>query len=246
MESSKLEAQLEPFDSFWEGPEDPEDIEKGYGKFGAFYTDNYLKKLPADKAAKILVISCGAGYFVKLLKDKGYSDVVGIDSGEEKISEALKRDLNCKQERAFEYLQAASDNTYDVIFCEQELNHLTKKEMVYFVRLCVSKLKPGGRMISHGLNGANPITGAEALAQNFDHFNTFTAYTFDQVLSSNGLEKVEVFPLNLYVFWKNPANYILLGFTKVLHLCFRLMFIIYGKHNKLWTKKIAAIGYKPQ
>ena len=100
-------------------------------------------------------------------------------------------------------------------------------------------------LMGHALNGANPITGSEALAQNFDHYNTFTEYTFDQILTHYGFERVEVFPLNLYVFWKNPANYVLLAFTKVVHAFFRLMFIIYGKNNKIWTKKIAALAYKP-
>lgn len=244
MDSTKLAAQLEPFDSFWEGPENPEDVEKGYAKFAAFYSDNYLKRLPSSTEANTVVISCGPGYFVDLLKQQGYSNVLGIDSDAEKINTAVSRGLNCKQLRAFEFLQETPDNHFDIIFCEQELNHLTKSEMVSFIRLCVAKLKPGGCFMSHGLNGANPITGAEALAQNFDHYNTFTAYTFDQVLSNNGLDRVEVFPLNLYVFWKNPANYLLLAFTTVLHSLFRLMFIIYGKHNKIWTKKIGAVGYK--
>jgi len=139
MESSNLEAQLEPFDSFWEGPEKPEDIEKGYAKFGAFYTDNYLNKMPQNKEANILVISCGPGYYVNLLKQNNFTNVLGIDSENHKIAEAKKRDLNCAQERAFEFLQQAEDASYDVIFCEQELNHLTKKEMVYFIQLCTRK-----------------------------------------------------------------------------------------------------------
>ena len=61
----KLTAEIEPFDSFWEGPED---IEKGYSKFNAFYKDNYLSHLPAGKEANILVVSCGPGYFVEMLK----------------------------------------------------------------------------------------------------------------------------------------------------------------------------------
>ena len=240
-DSSTLAAQFEPFDSYWEGPED---IEKGYRTLGAFYEDNYLGRFPEARDARILVISCGPGYLLKLLAEKGYTDVLGIDSEADKIEHAKGKGLDCERARAFEYLEAAAESRYDVIFCEQELNHLTKQEMLRFVALARSRLKVGGRLIGHGLNGANPITGAEALAQNFDHYNTFTAYTFEQVLAHSGFEDVETFPLNLYVFWKNPANYVLLAYTKVLYAYFRLMFIIHGKHNKLWTKKIGGMGYR--
>lgn len=240
--SDELTAQLEPFDSFWEGPAD---VEKGYSKFSAFYSNNYLNYFPKDSASNILVVSCGPGYIVELLKSEGYTNVLGIDSTPTQIEWTKKRDLNCKVARAFEFLGESSDDTFDVIFCEQEVNHLTKRELMNFLPLVYAKLKPGGVILCHSLNGANPITGSEALAQNFDHYNTFTEYTFEQVLQHCGYEQVKVYPLNLYVFWKNPANYLLLAITGLLHLLFRACFIMYGKANRLFTKKIGAVGQKP-
>lgn len=242
LESTQLAAQMEPFDSFWEGPSD---VEKGYSKFTAFYENNYLPKMPANKEANVLVISCGPGYFVHTLNKNGYKNVLGIDSTDTQIEWTEKKGLNCRQARAFEFLQQSNDGEYDVIFCEQELNHLTKDEIIQFLKLAMQKLAPGGTLIGHALNGANPVTGSEALAQNFDHYNTFTEYTFTQVLGHLGYQNCEVFPLNLYVFWKNPANYILLAFTWLVHKMFRTMFIIYGKNNKIFTKKIAAVCQKP-
>ncbi len=240
--SEQLAAKIEPFDSFWEGPSD---IEKGYGKFLAFYKYNYLRHIPAEKSANILVISCGPGYFVNMLKQEGYTDVTGIDSTEAQITWAKKKDLSCRQARAFEYLESMDDSSLDAIFCEQEINHLTKEEIVAFLQLCHRKLKSRAKLVCHALNGANPVTGAEALAQNFDHYNTFTEYTMTQILEYCGYQEVNVFPLNLYVFWKNPANYILLAASGVLHFMFRALFIMYGKENKLFTKKIGAACVKP-
>jgi hypothetical protein len=54
----ELAAVIEPFDSFWEGPED---IEKGYTTVYEFYRRNYLHHVPVDRSAPILVISCGPG-----------------------------------------------------------------------------------------------------------------------------------------------------------------------------------------
>ncbi|MFQ5582957.1 MAG: hypothetical protein ACE5GL_00805, partial [Calditrichia bacterium] len=101
--SDELAAQIEPFDTFWEGPEE---IEKGYSSLYQFYKHNYLKYMPGDKNVRTLVISCGPGYFVDMLKRNGYSNILGIDSDPEKVGHAKKRNLNCKAERAFEFLSA--------------------------------------------------------------------------------------------------------------------------------------------
>jgi len=238
----QLAATIEPFDSFWEAPDD---IEKGYRSFYMFYEDNYRRYFPSNLEARILCVSCGPGYGVNLLADMGYRDVLGIDSFADKIDWALRRKLNCREAFAFEFLEDAADETYDLIWLEQEINHLTRQEILDFLALCHRKLKRGGRLLSFVLNGANPITGAEALAQNFDHFNTFTEYTFRQVLGHTGFISIEVFDLNLYVFYKNPANYVGMAAAALLSALFRGLFLLYGKKNRLFGKKIAASALRP-
>jgi SAM-dependent methyltransferase len=238
----ELTAKIEPFDSFWEAPED---IEKGYRSFYLYYKDNYSRFLPADRNANILCVSCGPGYGVHFLSATGYRNVLGIDSFPDKIEFALERKLNCRVAHAFDFLEDAADDSFDLILAEQELNHLTKDEILEFLRLCHRKLKPGARLICFALNGANPITGAEALAQNFDHQNTFTEYTFRQVLDHVNFKNVEIFDLNLYVFRGNPFNYVAMAAAAALKLFFRACYILYGKNNKLFAKKIAGTGLRP-
>lgn len=238
--TADLSAKIEPFDSFWEAPDD---IENGYGKFFEFYKHNYLKFLPKDKDANVLAISCGPGYFVNLLTKLGYRNVLGIDSDPDKVAYGTRRGLNCRPARAFDFLRESTE-PYDVIFCEQELNHLTKQEILSFLALCREKLSDNGLLITHALNGANPITGAESLAQNFDHYNTFTEYTMRQVLEYSSFSDVKVFPLNLYVFYKNPLNYVLIVLSAIYTAFFRFSFILYGKKNRIFTKKIGAVAVK--
>ena len=232
----QLTARIEPFDSFWEAPDD---IEKGYSTFYRFYRNNYLRYLPDNTEANILVISCGPGYFMNLLKKHDYCNILGIDSVDSQVDMAKKHGHNCQVAEAFSYLDSRKEE-YDLIFCEQELNHLTKEEIMEFLDLCRNSLKPGGVLITHALNGANPMTGAEALAQNFDHYNTFTEYTFRQILEYKEYEDIVIFPLNLYVFFYNPLNYVLILMSKLYNLFFNISFIMYGKKNRLWTKKIGA------
>jgi 2-polyprenyl-3-methyl-5-hydroxy-6-metoxy-1,4-benzoquinol methylase len=237
----ELTAKMEPFDSFWEAPED---IERGYYTFARYYKHNYLKYLPQDKDANILAISCGPGYFVNLLTKEGYSNVLGIDSDPLKVKYARDRGLNCRAVQAFAFLEDTKKR-FDAIFCEQEINHLMKAEILVFLKLCRKSLNPGGTLIIHAVNGANPITGAEGLAQNFDHYNTFTEYTMRQVLNYSGFTDTKVIPLNLYVFYKNPLNYVLIALDLLYTVFFRFSFLLYGKTNKIFTKKIAGICKRP-
>jgi nucleoside-diphosphate-sugar epimerase/SAM-dependent methyltransferase len=236
----ELTAKIEPFDSYWQAPSD---IEKGYKGFGQFYKHNYLKFMPNEKTADILVISCGPGYFVNMLYQAGYTQVFGIDSDPGKVKYALQKKLNCKVERAFNYLEC-NDKKFDVIYAGQELNHLTKLEMLEFLHLCYNNLNKGGTLIVYGLNGSNPITGAENLAHNFDHYNTFTEYSLNQILEYTGFRNIHVIPLNLYVFYKNPINYLLILLDKIYTLFFKFSFMLYGKSVKILTKKIAAVCIK--
>ncbi len=233
-----LSARIEPFDSYWQAPDD---VERGYKSFSQYYKVNFLPNIPDARDAEILVVSCGPGYLVKLLADQGYRNVLGIDSDPSKIRFALEKGLNCRAERAFPFVKA-HPGRFDTIVCEQELNHLTKGEMIEFLSLCRSALRPGGHLVVYGLNGANPITGPDALAHNLDHFHTFTEYSLGQALELAGFVDIRPFPLELYVFYKNPLNYVGLAVTGFLHFCFRVFFKLYGKDARIFTKKLGAVG----
>lgn len=240
-ERRRFAARLEPFDSFWQAPDD---VEKGYESFKTYYRANYLPHLPTDRNANILVISCGPGYLVNLLHERGYTRVLGIDSDAAKVEYALRRKLPCEVANAFEFLQGCA-GTYDVIIPEQELNHLTLEETLEFLRLCNQALRPGGRIVVYAMNGANPLVGSENLAHNIDHFYNVTEYSLGQILKLAGFENIRVLPLKLYVFWKNPLNYVGLAATAGIELMLRLVFLLYGKKVRILTKKIAAVATKP-
>ena len=219
----KLTAKMEAFDSFWEAPEN---IEKGYSSFGSFYRHNYLRYFPGDKDSKVLVISCGPGYMVNLLNKEGYRNVVGIDSIEEKIQPALDKKLNCKQSEAFCFLEK-NQNTFDAIFAEQEINHLTKTEILDFLGLCSKSLRKDG-----------------VLALNFDHYNLFTEKSLEQIVHYKQFGNIRIFPLKLYVFYNNPVNYVGIMLDAILNILFKLIFVFYGKNNKIFSKKIGAVARK--
>jgi SAM-dependent methyltransferase len=218
-------------------------VDSGYDSFAAYYRANYLPQMPADRNASILVISCGPGYLVNVLREAGYRNVLGIDSGPGKVAHALKRQLPCRSAEAFPFLTGCH-SAYDVIIPEQELNHLTLDETVEFLQLSHEALKPGGRIVLYAINSANPLVGSENRSQNIDHFYTVTEYSITQLLELGGFERIKPFPLKLYVFWRNPMNYVGLALTSVIEAMLRVMFKLYGKKVVILSKKIGALGFK--
>ena len=242
MSAPRLAARLEPFDSYWQAPAN---VDAGYKSFSAYYRANYLPHIPPNRDAKILVVSCGPGYLVDLLVQCGYRNVLGIDSDAAKVEHALRRQLPCQTAEVFPFLSQRQTGEYDCIIPEQELNHLTLDETIAFLNLCRLALRPGGRVIVYAMNGANPLVGSENLAHNIDHFYNLTEYSIGQVLQLAGFRSVRPFALKLYVFWKNPANYVGLAVTGVLELGMKIVFRLYGKKVSIVSKKIAAIGLRP-
>jgi SAM-dependent methyltransferase len=236
----RLAARLEPFDSYWQAPKD---VESGFTSFAAYYRANYLAHLPQERSARILVISCGPGYLVNVLAQAGYSSVTGIDSDPVKVEYGRKRGLPCEAAEAFGYLER-NTGQFDAIVPEQELNHLTHEETIEFLQLCHAALKPGGRIVVYAMNGANPFVGAENLAHNIDHFYIVTEYSLTQLLQLGGFRDVRPFALKLYVFWKNPLNYVGLAVTTILEFMMRLVFMMYGKKVRVLSKKVAAVATK--
>jgi 2-polyprenyl-3-methyl-5-hydroxy-6-metoxy-1,4-benzoquinol methylase len=237
----KLAARLEPFDSYWQAPVD---IESGYKSFNAYYRANYLSHIPADRDAKILVISCGPGYLVDLLVKSGYRHVLGIDSDGGKVEHARRRNLPCQVAEVFPFLALRQGGEYDCIIPEQELNHLTIEETIDFLRLCRGALRPRGNVIVYAMNGANPLVGSENLAHNIDHFYNVTEHSIGQLLQLGGFQNVRPFALKLYVFWKNPLNYVGLAVTSVMEAAMKVIFMLYGKKVRIVSKKIAAVAQR--
>ena len=238
-----LAARLEPFDSYWQAPTD---VESGYKSFGAYYRANYLAHMPPSRDARILVVSCGPGYLVDLLVRSGYRHVLGIDSDAGKVEHARQHGLPCSVAEVFPYLAARQGGDFDCIIPEQELNHLTLEETVEFLKLCRAALSPGGTIVVYAMNGANPLVGSENLAHNIDHFYNLTEYSIGQLLQLGGFEDIRPFALKLYVFWKNPFNYLGLAVTGLMELCMKVIFRLYGKKVRIVSKKIAAVARRTE
>ncbi len=236
----KTTAIHSPFSTFCEGPED---IEKGYHLFYLFHRRNYSKRIPKFKDSEILIVSCGVGYFQHFLNKLGYQNVKGIDSDPQKVEYGRKKGFVSECIDCFEYLEK-TECKYDLIFAEQEVNHLTRDELIYFLNLCHLALKPKGKLIINAANCANPIISTEYLGNNIDHYTNITENSLKQYFSFTKFGVIEIFPHDFYVLWTNPLNYIARFFTGAVHILLRIIFKLYGKKNVIFTKRLGAAAVK--
>lgn len=233
-----LSGVYSPWTTFCEGMTD---IEKGYSYYPRQYKRNYARHLPENKNARILVVSAGPGYFVLFLNQLGYHNVIGIDTEPARVEYALKRDLLVKVAHAFDYLMD-NEEQYDAIILEQEINHLTRQEFMDYLKLAKKRLVEGGRVILNATNYANPITSPDHLAHNLNHFSGWTGHSLRQAFKYSDFDSSECFPLDNYVLYENPLNYVAKAITGLISLMLRITFKMYGKKETIFTKRMIAVG----
>ncbi len=215
----------------------------GFETYYQYFKKNYLKHLPEDKTVNILDIGCGMGHFLYFLEKEGYKNNVGIDLSEENIEFCRKKGFNVKLGDAFDILEM-NTKPFDVIVMNDIIEHFEKQEIIRILELINKNLIKNGKVIIKTPNSSNPILGSSGRYIDFTHEISFTEESLSQVLKVCDFKDVRIYPQDIYVFYKNPLNYIAKYISKVINLIFKLIFLIYGRNTKIFTKSIIAVGIK--
>ena len=83
--------------------------------------DLMIKPLKLKKSAKILDVGCGPGYFLDIMKENKYKNVVGTAGTDIDIDICEKKNHNVRKED-ISFL-SDEDESLDFIFCRQVLEH---------------------------------------------------------------------------------------------------------------------------
>ncbi|KAF5416105.1 MAG: Ubiquinone biosynthesis O-methyltransferase [Candidatus Methanophagaceae archaeon] len=203
-----------------------------------------MKHLPESKESKNLDIGCGMGHFLYFLEKEGYKNYLGIDISKESIEFCKERNFHVKCCDVFDYLKGTTES-FDVIVMNDIIEHFNKQEIIEILKLVNKNLVENGKVIIKTLNAANPILASSSRYMDFTHEIGFTEESLSQILRVCGFNNVRIYPQDLYIFYKNPLNYIAKFISKLLNLNFRLLFILHGrKTTKIFTKDIIAVGVK--
>jgi 2-polyprenyl-3-methyl-5-hydroxy-6-metoxy-1,4-benzoquinol methylase len=161
----------------------------GYKRHGRVLRQILLPHLPATQEAAILDVACGIGYAVEMLLQAGYTNVHGIDLSAEQVQVASARGLPITEADVFEHLEEADD--LDVVIAFDFIEHLDKNELLRFLDLVQTALRPGGRVIVKTPN-ASCLFGARSRYVDLTHELIFTEKSLRAAFATSGLNPLLV------------------------------------------------------
>jgi 2-polyprenyl-3-methyl-5-hydroxy-6-metoxy-1,4-benzoquinol methylase len=169
------------------GDTDQSAVAEGYGQL--------LPLLGFDKSAPVLDFGCGGGEFLEFLRERGFTNLHGIDRSNEQVSRC--------QGRGFAQVRVVPDSVawlvehgsqFANIVLNDVLEHIAKPEIVSTLEALRSALRDDGHLIIKVPNAAN-VFGMVARYLDFTHEVAFTEHSLRQVLLAAGFESVELMGL---------------------------------------------------
>ena len=159
------------------------------------YFDQHLgPHLPADRGAAILDVGCGFGGLLMHLRDRGYTDVRGVDVSPEQVAMAHRLGLSgVTLGGAAEYL-ADRREELDLVCAIDVLEHLERQELLQVLDAIHAALRPSGRLVLQVPNADGPFAGR---MRYFDltHERAFTGKSIAQALRAAGFSRVGIHPV---------------------------------------------------
>jgi SAM-dependent methyltransferase len=215
-----------------------DEIEKQYNT--SFYLDKNIKNvLPLDKNAKILDLGCGFGRYLKYIQELGYTDIQGVEIGDEQNEFLKNKGFNITQQDIFEFLKNIKDK-YDFVTMFDVLEHFTKEEIVELLPLLKNILNDNGILIVRVPNGEAIFKGG-IMYGDFTHETFFTAKSLKQIFNIFNFSNIQVFPSYPYKHGlKSTIRYY--GY-KVCELIYKigLIFEMGGVNNFISTQNIIGV-----
>ena len=140
----------------------------------------FFRHLPQDLEIDILDLGCGEGELLRYLDTRGYKNCYGIDHSKEQVELARESGLSNVQEYdVFEFLRSKEDS-YNVIFAKDILEHFNKEELLDIFELVSKSLKRGGLFIIQVPNGESPFVN-RYLYSDITHESYFTESSLSQM-----------------------------------------------------------------
>jgi len=158
---------------------------KRWGKSYDYYFRNWL---PQRKDAAILDLACGSGELLYFFKQRGYTNLAGVDISPEQIGIARQVTPDVTEGDVLDFLMEHS-NSFDLIAGLDIIEHLRKEEVLIFFERCYGASKPGARIILQTPNAASPWAPSVRYSD-FTHEVCFTPNLLMKLLSMSGFDEL--------------------------------------------------------
>ena len=156
-------------------------------RWGAAYRYYLRDWLPDSKQAAIADLACGGGSLLHFFKEKGYTNLHGVDLSPSQVRLARQVVPKVQEGSLFDFLKS-HPSTFDMITGLDIIEHLSKDEVLDFLDACHGALKPGGRVVLQTPNAETPWGSALRYAD-FTHQVSFTPDCLSRLLSLCGFAK---------------------------------------------------------
>lgn len=163
-----------------------------------YFSKEIVPLLPTDKYVKILEIGCGNGSLIKTMLNADFKDITGIDLSQEQVDVARK--LGVAQAHcisAMDFLKGKRQ-VFDAILAIDVIEHFTKNEIVDFLEMVLTALKPGGMVIFRTPNMDAPLTSLYSYGD-FTHECLLNKSSALQLMKSTGFSDADVLPSMIHV-----------------------------------------------
>lgn len=156
-----------------------------------YFERRLLAYLPPQRSAAILDLACGAGEFLYMLGQRGYTNTIGVDVSPEQVAKARAMGItNVLQDDLGSFLLRAT-GPYDFVLASHVIEHLPKPVALQTLSAVASKMASSGFIVVMTPN-AGSLPGLPYAFGDFTHEIFFSATSLAQLAKLAGLEIVHL------------------------------------------------------
>jgi SAM-dependent methyltransferase len=132
----------------------------------------------------ILDVGCGTGGLMAFLRERGYTNLRGMDGSTDAIAACRERGLTVSLVDLNELSEADEDDRYDAVVCNDVLCYFLGDHLPALMRKLTNRLQPSGLLISNN-NAFDVFKGQHDLA--VGAARRFVVADFQHILPKTGL-----------------------------------------------------------
>lgn len=187
---------------------------------------------PNSTKSKVFDIGCGMGRFLLAFREKGYSNLSGIDIDDYQINIAKKEKIEATLIDANEYF-SKNKKKYDLVSMIDCLEHIDKDRQIDLLSGIEKSLGDNGSLLIQVPNALSP-TFAYHRYIDFTHRLSYTTESLGYVLKNAGFDHIAFRPA-----WRETEEIVQL---KAPHAA--LLKAEFGMDNPILTSNMVAVAFK--
>lgn len=145
--------------------------------------------LTQDKKSFVLDFGCGFGQLIRSLADLGCVNIYGADINDQALDYCKSQGLRVEDCKNLENIVEKYKNKFDLVIMSHVLEHITKEEIIPFLKKIRLLLRPTGGILIMVPN-AQSNTNCYWAYEDFTHTTLFTSGSIFYVLKMAGFKEI--------------------------------------------------------